>query len=228
MQTAKTEASREEQIEEPNMAEVQAYAEELLAFAAKRYNGGSDSLRLLVVSVEGPERWWDLYLDLLPKTDLCQTEYRSPTTADNWDTTDGYAVVLQEAVSTGLTRIAGCVVECREIRLLEDPAALTEAARLVFTDFDRDLADRVSRTSSNAVILLNSYLIRQRAAANKEYMPTLICHECLHLVEEASGLILVHDADPNLIFDEPTTETFREFKQTVGEAELKRRYPTLF
>ena len=211
-----------------DMVEIQKCAESMLDFAARHYNGGSDALRLLVVGVENESRWWDVFLDVRPRSDLCQTEYLSPVTADNWDSTDAFELVLQKAVETGTARLPGCTVEFREISLLENSDEVSLAASLVFGEFDAALAERVGRTRSNAVILLHEALIRQRAAVYPHYVATLLMHECLHVVEDSSELELIRDTGPTATFDKVTLDTFQNYVAAIGEDELKRKYPTLF
>jgi hypothetical protein len=207
------------------MLEVQRFAEEAVKFTARKYNGDGDLLDVLVVDVDGEDRWWDLYLDVVPRTEFCQTEYLTPTTPATWPDADGFALVFQKAVVKH--EIEGPVpIQFREIVLLTDPQERAEAARQIIGDFDRSVAARAA--GYNAVIFLHHDLALKRAATADHYLARLIVHECLNIVEEASGLILVNGHDPSEAFDLATLETFEQFKEEVGEDDLKRRYPTLF
>jgi hypothetical protein len=130
---------------------------------------------------------------------------------------------MQKAVDTGG---ANCRVRVkfREVSLLQNPDETREAATRLFGDFDPDIAQRAM--ACNAVIMLNTTLIRERVAADPEYLAKVICRECIHLVEQASSLILDHI--PSAAFDRVTLETYRAYERAVGGADLKRRYPRLF
>jgi hypothetical protein len=175
--------------------------------------------------VEGEDRWFDLFLDVVPKTDLCQVEYTVPTTAENWCDADGFSVTLQKAV-TQLVIERPAKIEFREIVLLTDPGEKREAARRIFEDYNPQIAERMSR--SNAAIFLNRNLITSRAQSNDSYLAKVITHEAVGIVEETSGLVLVRGHNPSVPFDDATEDTFAGFRDAVGDAELKRRYPTLF
>jgi hypothetical protein len=207
-----------------NPKELQGIAQEIISFTAEKYSGDG-AINALVVLVE-EERWWDLYLDVVPKTELVETEYSTPIRWQKWTAeVDGFSFAFQKAVVKGV--VDGPVpVVFRDILPLTSLDERREAARKIIGDFDDEVAERAA--GYNAVIFLNHDLILKRKTTVNNYPALVIAHECINIIEETTGQTLIEGHDANILFDAPTLETYREFQQKIGEDTLKQLYPTLF
>ena len=172
----------------------QAFAQDILAFAADRYNAATTKgWKVMVHHVSDPVRWLDLY-------DAARYSGQDPVT---WPDCDAWSMAWDEPVAGGWVHTTSPRRRKNLARRMElenfDPAMTAKAINYDLLVFIND---------SYA-----SYLARRFQLEG--YLLYLLAHECLHFTEDWSGKHLVVDDVPPWE-DQQVVTTLQAYVEHIG------------
>jgi hypothetical protein len=172
----------------------QAFAEDILAFAADKYNAATTKgWKVMVHHVSDPTRWIDLY-------DAARYTGQDAVT---WLNCDAWSMAWDEPVAGGWVHATNLA---RRKQL---------ARRMELENFDPGMTAKA--INYDLLILVNdsyaSYLASRFQLEG--YLLYLLTHECLHFVEDWSGKYLVVDDVPPWQ-DQQVVTTLSAYVENVG------------